>query len=97
MDVESKRQSDLLIGELIGRFEAFQQQQADREKKQDVRDKDAQDFREKFDKRLQSLELLAERINTPVKATLWAVGMVLIAILTKLAFAVISWIQRHWQ
>lgn len=97
MDAEQKRQSDLLIGELIGKFEAFYAQQVQRDKIQERRDCEAQAWREKFDQRLKPLETLVDRLDTPMKAALWALGLVATAILTGMGVALWRWLERHWQ
>lgn len=89
MEQEQKRSSDVLIKVLLDEIKGIRELM-------EKRDDDAQVWREKFDQRLKPIEDLVKKLNTPFKVFTWGLGAVFVAILSKIGFAIFSWLERHF-
>jgi len=89
LEINSKRESDLLLGQLIAEVKEIR-------RLIDEREESSKAWRLKFEEKISSLQKIVDMVNTPFKATIWAFGIIGAIIITSILQSIISFIKAHF-
>lgn len=89
LEINNKRESDLLLGQLIAEVKEIR-------RLIDEREASSQTWRLKFEDKITNLQKIVDMVNTPFKATVWAFGIIGAMIITSILQSVISFVRAHF-
>lgn len=95
---ELRRRDDILLGKLLGAFEAFKEESIEWRKERDRKD-DA--FEKKMDERLKPLETFFGELRTPRIAVLYLLRAVGVSVVGAISWVVthfvMKYVNAHWK